>query len=46
MISGKMKSYQAAGDGRVAQRALRKKSWPFLVRVEGRRALFSSVMVK
>ncbi len=46
MIFGKMKSYQVAGDGRVAQRVLRKKSWPFLVRVNGKRALFSSVMVR
>ena len=46
MISGKMKSYRASGDGRVVRRDLRKKSWSFLVSVEGRKALFSSVMMK
>jgi hypothetical protein len=45
MISGKMKSYRVVGDGRVAQRGLGKKSWPFLVHIEGKRAL-SSVMAK
>ncbi len=46
MIPSKMKSYRVAGDGRVAQRALRMKSWSFLVRVDGRRELFSFVMMK
>jgi hypothetical protein len=46
MFSSKMESYRAAGDGRVARSALGNRNWLLLVHVEGKGALFSSVMMK